>query len=54
MATVYGAFRTRLTEAEKKRLKEMARAKGMTLTGLHDAVIREALESQNRHSVSES
>lgn len=44
--TTYGAFRTQLSGAEKKKLKDIAKAKGMTLTGLHDAVMREAIRNQ--------
>lgn len=42
----YGAFRTQLTGTEKRKLKDIAKEKGMTLTGLHDAVMREVIKAQ--------
>ncbi len=46
MADCYGAFRTSLSKAEKQKCKAIARSKGMTLTGFHDAVMREAIRNQ--------
>ncbi len=57
MTAYNGTFRTQLSEAERQKLKAIARSKGMTLTGYHDAVMREQLtrntEHRNRNSVSE-
>lgn len=39
-------YRTLLTAEERKRVKALAKAKGMTLTGFTDSVIREAVQKE--------
>lgn len=46
MTANYKSFRSQLSESERQELKAIARAKGMTLTGLHDHAMREVIKSQ--------
>lgn len=46
MTACYKSFRSQLSESERQELKAIARAKGMTLTGLHDHAMREVIKSQ--------
>lgn len=39
-------YRTLLTAEERKRVKALAKAKGMTLTGFTDSAIREAVQKE--------
>ena len=48
-----GSYRTRLTREERIRIRKLAKASGMTLTGYHDHLLRLELErsrSGNRNS----
>ncbi len=46
-------YRTLLTAEERKQVKALAKAKGMTLTGYTDSVIREAVQREGaRYGIS--
>lgn len=46
MISYKGVFRTTLNEEERSLFNEIASSKGMTITGLHDLVIRELLSRE--------
>lgn len=48
-----GSYRTRLTREERIRIRKLAKASGMTVTGYHDFLLRSELERSrggNRNS----
>ncbi len=50
----YETFRTLVSKEERKRVKAIARAKGMTLSGYLTWLVRAAIAAEERTSASEN
>lgn len=50
MAEYTGMMRTNLTMDERRKLRKIANAKGMTLVGYYDSVLREQIRKAEKTS----